>query len=70
MYFLFTQYIKKKDRIYHHLMNHEFFIMQIRNDLNTFFDILHHITLDHVINEIAETQCYQVNTETHNLMTL
>ena len=70
VYFLFTQYIKKKNRIYHHLMNHEFFTMQIRNDSNTSFNISHHITLDHVINEIAKTQCYQVDTETHNLTTL
>ena len=70
MYFSFTQYIKKKDEIYHHLMNHEFSVMQIRNNSNTSFNILHHITFDHVINEIAETQCYQVDTKTHDFTAL
>ena len=69
MYFLFTQYIKKKNETYHHLVNYEFFVMQIRNDLNISFNISHHITLDYVINEIVKTQCYQVDTETHNLAT-
>ena len=58
VYFSFIQYIEKKDEIYHHLVNHEFSAVQIRNDLNTFFNIFHHITLDHVINEIVKTQCY------------
>ena len=70
VYFSFTQYIEKKDEIYYHLVNHEFFMMQIRNDSNTFFNISHHITLDHVINEIMKTQCYQVDTETHNFVML
>ena len=70
VYFLFTQYIKKKNEIYHHLVNHEFSVMQIRNNLNTSFNILCLITLDHMINEIVKTQCYQVDTETHNLTVL
>ena len=70
VYFSSTQYIEEKGGTYHHLVDHGFSAVQIRNDSDTPFDIPRHTTLGHVVNEVAETQCYQVDTEAHDLAAL